>query len=336
MNGLLRLFAGFGLATMAAGFALVEEKVTVDNFVRAQTDVTMSHYVKDGAFGAFFNQRQPVAIDKQNVIRMNRDTLYSFAVFDLTEPATITKPDPNGRYQSMMVLDQDQYVVSIEYGGGEFTLTKDEVGTRYACVIIRTFMDASDPADIKAANALQDQLAVKQASIGKFEVPEWDPASLKTVRDAIDVLAATRGSAEGMFGKKGEISQLNHLLGTAYGWGGLPDSAAVYANFVPAENDGTTRYALEVKNVPVKGFWSVTVYGKDGFMVENDQNAYSYNNVTAKKNPDGGITINFGGGKDAINNLPIPPGWNYIVRMYQPEKEIIDGSWKFPPAELAK
>ena len=59
MSGLLRLFAGFGLATMAAGIALVEEKVTVDNFVRAQTDVTMSHYVKDGAFGAFLTSASP-------------------------------------------------------------------------------------------------------------------------------------------------------------------------------------------------------------------------------------------------------------------------------------
>jgi hypothetical protein len=125
------------------------------------------------------------------------------------------------------------------------------------------------------------------------------------------------------------------LLGTAFGWGGLPDSAAAYATFVPARNDGKTSYALNVRDVPVHGFWSVTVYGKDGFMVENDQDAYSYNNVTAKKNADGGITINFGGGEGAINNLPITPGWTYIVRMYQPEKQIIDGSWEFPQAELS-
>ena len=99
------------------------------------------------------------------------------------------------------------------------------------------------------------------------------------------------------------------------------------------KNDGETAYSLTVKDVPVDGFWSITVYGKNGFMMKNDQNAYSYNNVTAKKNADGGITINFGGGPKAINNLPITPGWNYIVRMYQPKQEIIDGFWSFPKEE---
>ena len=48
------------------------------------------------------------------------------------------------------------------------------------------------------------------------------------------------------------------------------------------------------------------------------------------------ITINFGGNPGAINNLPITPGWNYIVRMYQPKQEIISGAWSFPKAQSAK
>jgi len=29
-------------------------------------------------------------------------------------------------------------------------------------------------------------------------------------------------------------------------------------------------------------------------------------------------------------------GWNYIVRLYRPKKEILDGSWKFPDAKPVK
>jgi hypothetical protein len=110
----------------------------------------------------------------------------------------------------------------------------------------------------------------------------------------------------------------------------------MYDNVVPEQNDGKAPYTVTVKDVPVDGFWSITVYNKDGFMEKNDQNIYSYNNVTAEKNADGSITINFGGGPGAINNLPITAGWNYTVRMYQPKQEIISGAWGFPKPQLAK
>jgi hypothetical protein len=29
------------------------------------------------------------------------------------------------------------------------------------------------------------------------------------------------------------------------------------------------------------------------------------------------------------------PGWNYIVRLYRPRKDILDGTWTFPePVEV--
>jgi hypothetical protein len=319
------------LLVHSAGYAA--EPVTVDNFVRAETDMTLDRYVKQGAFGKFLHIRQPTPIDKQDVVRMNLDTLYSVGVFDLTTPVTIVKPESEGRFQSMMVINQDHSMLPIEHGAGEFTFTKEQIGSRYMIVLFRTFIDANDPADIKAANALQDEITVRQETPGAFEIPQWDEASLAKVRDAIKVLAATRTDAKGMFGDKAKLDPISHLLGTAYGWGGNPEQAAMYDNAVPEKNDGKTPYVVTVKDVPVNGFWSITVYNKDGYMEKNDQNVNSYNNVTAKKNADASITINFGGGPGAINNLPITPGWNYIVRMYQPKQEIINGTWSFPKAQ---
>jgi hypothetical protein len=323
--------AGIILLTALSGFAA--EMVTVDNFVRAETDMTLGRYAKQGAFGKFLHIRQPTPIDKQDVVRMNLDTLYSLGVFDLTTPVTIVKPESEGRFQSMMVVNQDHSMLPIEHGAGEFTFTKEQIGSRYMIVLFRTFVDANDPADIKAANALQDKVAVRQKTPGVFEIPEWDDASLAKVRDAIKILAATRPNAKGMFGDKSKLDPISHLLGTAFGWGGNPEEAAMYDNVVPEKNDGKTPYAVTVKDVPVGGFWSITVYNKAGFMEKNAQDAYSYNNVTARKNADGSITINFGGSPGAINNLPITPDWNYIVRMYQPKPEIIKGSWSFPKAQ---
>ena len=54
-----------------------------DNFARAESDLYMGNTVKDGGFGKFVHKRMPAEIDMQLVIRMNRDTLYSGAIFDL-------------------------------------------------------------------------------------------------------------------------------------------------------------------------------------------------------------------------------------------------------------
>ena len=70
-------------------------------------------------------------------------------------------------------------------------LTKEKVGTRYVVVAIRTLVDPADPKDIGEVHALQDAIKVSQKSPGSFEVPDWDQASQKKVRDALLVLAST-------------------------------------------------------------------------------------------------------------------------------------------------
>jgi hypothetical protein len=45
--------------------------------------------------------------------------------------------------------------------------------------------------------------------------------------------------------------------------------------------------------------------------------SYSFNNLTAQRDTDGRITIQFGGCDGATGNcLPTTPGWNYLVRLY--------------------
>jgi len=336
MNFLRAIQIGvIGAASLALNTASATTTVTVDNYVRAETDMTMKAYATQGGFGKFLHIRGMTPIDKQNVVRMNRDTLYSAGVFDLTAPVTIVKPDPGKRFQSMLVINQDHSMLPVEHGAGTFTLTQEKLGTRYAIVLLRTFADPNDPADMKVANALQDRVQVKQAAVGTFEVPDWEQTSLHKVKDAINVLAATKSDASGMFGDKAKLNPIDHLLGAAYGWGGNPKEAAVYQNSVPPLNDGKTAHSLTVGEVPVDAFWSITVYNAKGFMEQNDRNAYSVNDVTAKRNGDGSVTVHFGGDPGSLNYLPITPGWNYVVRMYQPRKQVVDGSWRFPEAQPA-
>lgn len=308
--------------------------VTVDNFPRAETDMYFAQHVKQGMFGKFFHVREVVSVDSQTVIRPNRDTLYSLGVFDLDAgQLTVTLPDAK-RYQALQVINEDHYVPEVVYGPGKFTFTKEKMGTRYVMLAIRTLIDPADPKDVEHVHALQDAIKVDQASIGKFEAPDWDQESQKKVRDALLVLASTLPDFSRSFGTKEEVDPIRHLINSAAAWGGNPDKDATYLNITPDNNDGVAAYRLKVKDVPVDGFWSVTVYDAEGRFQPNLYNAYSLNNVTAKKGEDGSIAIQLGGCDGKIDNcLPTVKGWNYTVRLYRPRDEILNGTWKFPEAD---
>lgn len=328
---------GLALAAAHAAVAQAPVPVTVDNFVRAESDVYMAGLYKDsGGQLATFNHRRAVAdIDQQTVIRLNRDTLYSSALFDLDAGAvTVTLPDAGSRFMSMQVISEDHYVPAVFYKPGAYTLTRDMVGTRYVAVAVRTLVDPNDAADLARVHALQDAITVKQAQRGAFEVPNWDPVSQKKVRDALLVLSSTSTGFSGAFGKKGEVDPVKRLLGAAAGWGGNPDKDATYLGETPAKNDGTTVHRVTVRDVPVDAFWSISVYNEQGYFEKNSLGAYSINSITGKKAADGSTTVQFGGCDGKVPNcLPIVKGWNYTVRLYRPRPEILDGTWKFPKAE---
>jgi hypothetical protein len=324
-------------AAAAATASATPLPVTADNFIRAESDLYMGNIAKDGGFGKFTHRREPASIDHQLVIRLNRDTLYSSALFDLDAgPVTITLPDAGKRFMSMQVINQDHYVPNVFYGPGPRTLTKANVGTRYVAVAVRTLVDPANPKDLQQAHGLQDAIAVRQGSTGTLALPNWDQASQKKVRDALLALGSTIPDFKKAFGAKGEVDPIRHLIGTATGWGGNPDKDAVYLNVTPSGNDGSSVYKLRVKDVPVDGFWSVSLYNAEGYYQKNPYDAYTLNDLTAKRDPDGAITIQFGGCDGKVANcLPTMPGWNYTVRLYRPKPAILNGTWSFPQPQPA-
>lgn len=308
------------------------EEVNVGNFVRAETD-HMLHTnlaMNDVEVGEIFHIREATTPELQPVIRMNQDTLYSAAILDLSEPVTVTLPELGGRYQSMHLVNQDHYM-SFETRPGSYELTEESVGTRFASVTIRTFVDPNDLEDLEKAHAAQDAIEITGGGKGPLETPDWNQEQLAIARKALSDLAVLGFDASYAFGSKEETRPIDHLVGAAAGWGGLPRTAAMYVIASVDNNDGETPYAVTAKDVPVDAFWSVTVYNADGYLEANDLGVNSYNDVTAEENEDGSHTIHFGGCDDGrVNCIPITPGWNYAVRMYSPQEAILDGSWKFP------
>jgi hypothetical protein len=97
--------AGIAIFALAPAFAEDPARVTAHNYVRAETDFQMKGYIeKLDCFGKFTHSREPYDVDNQVTVRGNRDTLYSFGVFDLQSPLLVTLPDPKERYQSLMIV----------------------------------------------------------------------------------------------------------------------------------------------------------------------------------------------------------------------------------------
>jgi hypothetical protein len=334
----MQICVGFLLAT-ASSVALAQAPtgdaipVTADNFIRAETDRTFASIERQSGFSKFVHFRELSPIDNHTVQRANRDTLYSVGVFDLDAgPVTISLPDAGSRFMTMIVIDEDHYVFTVVYGTGSHTLTREQIGTRYALVAIRILVDPNDPKDVAQVNTLQGAITVTQpGGSGSFEMPNWDQAGQKKVRDALVVLGSTLPDWRRAAGSRNAVDPVRHLIVTATGWGLNPDKDAIYLNVTPSKNDGTTIYKLNVKDLPVDGFWSISLYNAEGYFEPNSLNAYTLNNITAKKSDDGSVAVQFGGCDGKIPNcLPITKGWNYMVRLYRPRAEILSGTWTFP------
>src|SRR5258707_7195940 len=297
----MRILAAMSLV-MASSVASAQtptsqaELVTVENYNRAQTDVYFGGVVKNGGLGKFRHGRELAPPAQQGIPRPNRDTLYSFAIADLNAgPVMITLPDAGKRYMGLQAVNQDQYTLATYYEAGTHTLTREMIGTRYAIAVVSCLVDFSNEEDVRQVHALQDAIKLNQERPGTFEIPHWDEASLKKIKAALLQLGTTVSDTRRMFGaNEHQVDPVKHLIGSAMLWGGNPEKDALYLPITPARNDGNMIYKLTVGDVPVDGFWSLTVYDGEGYLRPNAYNAYALNGITAKREPDGLINIQFG------------------------------------------
>lgn len=303
--------------------------VTLKNYKVAESDFAFGGTVKLGGANKFVHL--PVKefdLDKQVVVRMNQDTVYSGAVVDVSKGATITLPETDGRYMSAMVVQNDHYVNDVFIGAGTYEL-KSDTDSDFVSVSIRTEINMNDPEDIKKVVALQKAIKLDVKGDKVFKQPNYDMDQLEKLRLKLANEALALGSLNNMQGARGTVDEHLHLLGTAVGWGLLPDANARYIGYVPEDNDGTGCYRAHYKIPPFNepGFFSITMYDAEGWMFDKKA-ILNKNNIIFNK--DGSFDANFGEcGKDAKNNLPITKGWNFVMRVYEPKLEQLD-AYKMP------
>jgi hypothetical protein len=305
--------------------------VTPESYIRAESDRQFGEVVKMvGGVNRLYHIRRPTPLDKQNIVRMNRDTLYSMAVVDTSKGATIIVPViPNNRYASVQLIDNDHYCPLVIYGSGTHELPSD---TKYLGVGIRIqVFNPTDADEVALVNKLQDQFIIKAKSADPLPEFEWDLQSLKELTVQYEKDSAQYSSWQGMMGPRGKVDEKTRHIAAAAAWGLFPEWEATYLNY-----NGGHDYRICHKatyQVPEnEAFWSITVYGSDGFM-KSENNIVNSSNV--KLNAIGTFTVYFGSKEtcgDVPNRLDTAEGWNFLMRIYRPGKSILDGSYKLPRA----
>jgi hypothetical protein len=190
----------YGMEAYVYGFPLVIMDVT-----RAVTTAA----AKSGEYSAPINQfgrmRTYVDPDFKNVVRISRNSLWSFAFLDLQKEAFVySQPDTHGRYIVMQALNMwtDDFASvgsrTTGTGSGNFLIAgpnwngdapTDVKGTfrcstRYAWVLVQ--MAAASPADFAEIHGLQDQL--KLTPLSSWGKPYTPPADVP-IDPTVDVTA---------------------------------------------------------------------------------------------------------------------------------------------------
>jgi len=309
--------------------------VTLKNYKVAESDVAFGNTIKLGGANKFAHL--PVKefdLSKQVVVRMNQDTVYSGAIVDVSKGATVTLPQTDGRYMSAMIVQNDHYVNDVFIGAGTYEL-KSDTESDFVMVSIRTEINLNDPEDVKKVVALQKQIKLDVKGDKLFKQPNYDMDQLVKLRVKLANEALALDSLNNMQGARGTVDDHLHLLGTAAGWGLLPDANARYIGYVQEDGDGTGCYNANYKIPPFNdsGFFSITMYDAEGWMFDKKA-ILNKNNITF--NEDGSFDTNFGEcGKDAKNNLPITKGWNLIMRVYEPKLDQLE-NYKLPTPKKVK
>jgi hypothetical protein len=319
-------------ALCAAEVAAQSIVVTRETYARAETDRSFANIVQQaGGVNRFFKIRKPTPLDQQTVVRMNRDTLYAAAIVDTSKGATITLPEmPAGRYFSALLVDNDHYAPGTIYTPGTHTLPTD---TKYLAVVVRIqLLKPDDPEDVALVNRLQDQLVITAGSADAFAPPPWDKASLTALTATYNAEFATYAKyPDGFMGPRGKADEAIRHLAVAGAWGLFPNRDAIYINYngkLPATGCYTATYQVPENSA----FWSITMYGADGYMKSDNS---ILNQANRKMNADGTLTAFFGSKAacgDVPNRLDITEGWNFLMRVYRPGPSVLNGSYTLPPA----
>jgi hypothetical protein len=324
----MKKLIALSIAVLVSSSALAADpvKVTVDNYDTVETSRQFEIQIENaGGVNKLDHFYGTTKVDKQPIIRLNQDTIYSMGIVDATKGGEIVIPEVDGRFVSVRFHDEDHYGYDETYGPGSHPFPEYD-GHMYVSIRIGA-REVSDKEDA-AVYELQKQIKVNANSNTPFDAIEYDADSLKEMhKKLLDMFNSGKYNPRVFFTTKEDAAkngtELEHTIGAAIGWGGGTVKGTVW-DMIPHSEDMTCQ-STTFEDPKNHGFWSITVYNAEGFLfAPNNVNSYS-----AEPNADGTYTVHFGceGKKNNIDIENESGKWNAIVRSYAPSQMVIDGKW---------
>ena len=295
--------------------------VNWDNYVVAETDWYFNGVQKKAGVNTWMHD-DPVSIDNQQVIRSNRDVVYSIAIVDVREGATFSVPaaDPdNDAFQIIHIMDENHLFHQVVRRGESITINASDLTAGTHVYLLSRTKDNGNYEDTKRRQA---QLHFVAKSNKPYQAKGFTEKDVLAYRDQLVGNVMTgKTSVTGLYGFGATLSDIkdnDYKHAAAVGWGGLPADTAQYLPAIMGQGSTACQtWTVPNPNLDYKhrgGYWSITTYSAKGW-IETDK--FYLSGEKMQDNGDGTSSAYFNCPDIAIS-LRVTEGWTAVVRFYEP------------------
>jgi len=293
-------------------------KVDRSNYQQAEVARNFNKWAAKGANNKLMHMTDVTPSGPAPTVRMNRDSLYSAAILDISSGnASITLPEGD-LYQSVLMVDTDGYAREFILEPGTHMVATD---TKFVWVLVRTGLEKG----LDEARRMQALVTVQGMGDDTYSSPEYDHESLAKVTRILVDEAIAEDDGDLYYGNyPGQVDETRRLRSTAAGFGGM-NGTNMYKFVEAVDNNVCMQSTFPDPNATE--FFSFTLYDTDGFLMDGHTVINSRDMVA---NPDGTYTVSINCGDDAINNISAPADVEtigYAWRVYGASEEVENRSW---------
>lgn len=273
--------------------------------------------------------------DTRWVVSPSIDHIYSMGVIDTSEPFTVVLPENDGKLVTLHLQDMNHTQPFYKVGAGTYEFTPDMFDTKYILIGLRFATDGSEDNVRRITEELHSQVQIIGGGNDLEGLPKPSTEAMQKVRAALmteyDKLEDTYDTVQYRIQDVSDWEKMTYTVAGAFGLS-TPDTA-MYPPYALENAKGGQCYQATYdvpKTTNEMGYYSITVYNAEGYLMSNEYNIVSTNQGMTH-NDDGTFTVVFGDmdckkhteGTNANFAHTPDDNWSFLMRVYLPDVEFM-------------